>query len=108
LRLIAGAGHLHHRDRPRESRDLLLDCLMEAAGRLLDWEELELKREQAEGLGGDVTVLITEIVGWTAHAARPGDDAWDRVLGEHDAAVRAEIDNNTGTLITMTGDGALA
>ena len=48
LRLIAGAGHLHHRDRPRESRDLLLDFLMEAAGRLLDREELELKREQAE------------------------------------------------------------
>ena len=108
LRLIAGAGHLHHRDRPRESRDLLLDFLMEAAGRLLDREELELKREQAEGLRVDGTVLITDIVGSTAHAARLGDDAWDRLLGEHDAAVRAEIDHHKGTLIKMTGDGALA
>ena len=50
LRLIVGAGHLHHRDRPRESRDLLLDFLMEAAGRLLDQEELQFKR----GAGGGV------------------------------------------------------
>jgi pimeloyl-ACP methyl ester carboxylesterase len=108
LRLIAGAGHLHHRDRPRESRDLLLDFLMEAAGRLLDQDELQLKRGQAEARRIDGTVFITDIVGSTDHAARLGDDAWDRLLGEHDAAVRAEIDHNHGTLIKMTGDGALA
>jgi pimeloyl-ACP methyl ester carboxylesterase len=107
-RRIPGAGHLHHRDRPRESRDLLLDFLMEAAGRLLDREELELKREQAEGLRVDGTVLITDIVGSTAHAARLGDDAWDRLLGEHDTAVHTEIDHHKGILIKMTGDGALA
>ena len=98
---------MYGHDRPRESHDLLLDFLMEAAGRLLDREELELKREQAEGLRVDGTVLITDIVGSTAHAARLGDDAWDRLLGEHDAAVRAEIDHHKGTLIKMTGDGAL-
>ena len=108
LRLIAGAGHLHHRDRPRESRDLLLDFLMEAAGRLLDQDELQLKRGQAEARRIDGTVLITDIVGSTEHAARLGDDAWDRLLGEHDAAVHAEIDHHDGTLIKMTGDGVLA
>ena len=41
---------MYRHDRPGESHDLLLDFLMEAAGRLLDREELELKREQAEGL----------------------------------------------------------
>jgi class 3 adenylate cyclase len=42
------------------------------------------------------------------HAARLGDDAWDRLLGEHDAAVHAEIDHHHGTVIKMTGDGVLA
>ena len=108
LRLIAGAGHMYRHDRPRESHDLLLDFLMEAAGRLLDQEELQLKREQAEARRIDGTVLITDIVGSTEHAARLGDDVWDRLLGEHDAAVHAEIDHHNGTLIKMTGDGALA
>ena len=108
LRLIAGAGHMYRHDRPGESHDLLLDFLMEAAGRLLDREELQLKREQAEARRIEGTVLITDIVGSTEHAARLGDDAWDRILGEHDAAVHAEIDDHNGTLIKMTGDGALA
>jgi pimeloyl-ACP methyl ester carboxylesterase len=108
LRLIVGAGHLHHRDRPRESRDVLLDFLMEAAGQLLDQDELQLKSGQAEARRIDGTVLMTDIVGSTGHAARLGDDAWDRLLGEHDAAVHAEIDDHHGTLIKMTGDGVLA
>ena len=108
LRLIAGAGHLYLHDRPRESHDLLLDFLMEAASRLLDQDELQLKRGQTEARRIDGTVLITDIVGSTQHAARLGDDAWDRLLGEHDAAVRVEIDHYHGTLIKMTGDGVLA
>ena len=108
LRLIAGAGHMYRHDRPKESRDLLLDFLMEAAGRLLDREELQLKREQAEARRIDGTVLITDIVGSTEHAARLGDDAWDRLLGEHDAVVQAEIEHHDGTRIKTTGDGVLA
>lgn len=108
LRLIVGAGHLHHRDRPGESRDVLLDFLMEAAGRLLDQDELQLKHGQEEARRIDGTVLMTDIVGSTDHAARLGDDAWDRLLGEHDAAVHAEIDHHHGTLIKTTGDGVLA
>ena len=99
---------MYHRDRPRESRDLLLDFLMEAAGRLLDQDELQLKRLQAEARRIDGTVLMTDIVGSTERAARLGDDAWDRLLGEHDAVVQAEIDRHHGTLINMTGDGVLA
>ncbi len=108
LRLIVGAGHLHHHDRPRESRDVLLDFLMEAAGRLLDQDELQLKHGQAEARRIDGTVLMTDIVGSTDHAARLGDDAWDRLLGGHDATVHAEIDHHHGILIKMTGDGVLA
>jgi pimeloyl-ACP methyl ester carboxylesterase len=108
LRLIAGAGHMYRHDRPGESHDLLLDFLMEAAGRLLDQDELELKRGPVEARRIDGTVLITDIVGSTEHAARLGDVAWDRLLAEHDAAVHAEIDHHHGTRIKMTGDGVLA
>ena len=108
LRLIAGAGHMYLHDRPRESRDLLLDFLMEVAGRLLDQDELQLTRGQAEARRIDGTILITDIVGSTEHAARLGDDAWDRLLGEHDAVVHAEIEHHDGTRIKMTGDGVLA
>ena len=99
---------MYHHDRPRESRDLLLDFLMEAAGRLLDQDELQLKRGQVEARRIDGTVLISDIVGSTEHAARLGDDAWDRLLGEHDAVVQVEIDHHHGTCIKMTGDGVLA
>ena len=99
---------MYRHDRPRESHDLLLDFLMEAAGRLVDRKELQLKLEQAEARRIDGTVLVTDIVGSTEHAARLGDDAWDRLLGVHDSAVHAEIDHHNGTLIKMTGDGALA
>ena len=81
---------------------------MEAAGRLLDQDELELKRGPVEARRIDGTVLITDIVGSTEHAARLGDVAWDRLLAEHDAAVNAEIDHHHGTRIKMTGDGVLA
>jgi pimeloyl-ACP methyl ester carboxylesterase len=108
LRLIAGAGHMYNRDQPREARDLLLDFLMEAAGRLLDDGDLQLKGGQAEARRLDGTVLITDIVGSTEHAARLGDDAWDQLLGEHDDVVASEIDRHHGTRIKATGDGALA
>ena len=108
LRLIAGAGHMYLHDRPQESRDLLLDFLMEVAGRLLDQDELQLTRGQAEARRIDGTILITDIVGSTEHAARLGDDAWDRLLGEHDAVVHSEIEHHDGTRIKTTGDGVLA
>ena len=49
---------MYHRDQPGASRDVLLDFLMEAAGRLLDQAELHLKRGQAEARHVDGTVLL--------------------------------------------------
>ena len=79
-----------------------------SAGRLVDQYELQLKRGLVEARRIDGTVLISDIVGSTEHAARLGDDAWDRLLGEHDAVVQVEIDHHHGTCIKMTGDGVLA
>ena len=54
------------------------------------------------------TVLFTDIVGSTARAAELGDREWRRLLDEHDAVVREQIDVFRGRLINTTGDGVLA
>jgi class 3 adenylate cyclase len=54
------------------------------------------------------TVLFTDIVGSTERAAELGDREWRRLLDEHDALVRDQVDAFRGRLIKTTGDGALA
>jgi class 3 adenylate cyclase len=54
------------------------------------------------------TVLFTDIVGSTEHAARLGDRRWRDLLGTHDALVRAEVLRFRGGLVKTTGDGGLA
>jgi class 3 adenylate cyclase len=54
------------------------------------------------------TVLYTDIVGSTEHAARLGDLRWRDLLATHDALVRAEVQNYRGRLVKTTGDGVLA
>jgi pimeloyl-ACP methyl ester carboxylesterase len=54
------------------------------------------------------TVLFTDIVGSTDRAAAIGDAAWVTLLGEHHAAIRAELLRFGGQEINTTGDGFLA
>jgi class 3 adenylate cyclase len=54
------------------------------------------------------TVLFTDIVGSTEHAARVGDRRWRDLLATHDAVVRAEVLRFRGGLVKTTGDGVLA
>jgi class 3 adenylate cyclase len=54
------------------------------------------------------TVLFTDIVGSTEHAARLGDRRWRNLLATHDAVVRAEVLRFRGGLVKTTGDGVLA
>jgi class 3 adenylate cyclase/pimeloyl-ACP methyl ester carboxylesterase len=54
------------------------------------------------------TVLFTDIVGSTEHAARLGDRRWTETLDEHDAIVRQELDRHRGRKVNPTGDGMLA
>jgi class 3 adenylate cyclase len=55
-----------------------------------------------------VTVLFTDIVGSTAHAAALGDRAWRQVLDRHDGIAQSAVSACTGRLIKRTGDGILA
>jgi class 3 adenylate cyclase len=54
------------------------------------------------------TVLVTDIVGSTRHAARLGDRAWSELLTRHHAIVRKELDRHRGREIDTAGDGFLA
>jgi class 3 adenylate cyclase/pimeloyl-ACP methyl ester carboxylesterase len=54
------------------------------------------------------TVLFTDIVSSTEHAAALGDDAWTRTLDRHDALVTCEVERHRGREINTTGDGMLA
>jgi pimeloyl-ACP methyl ester carboxylesterase/class 3 adenylate cyclase len=54
------------------------------------------------------TILCTDIVGSTARRASVGDADWSKLIGAHDAGVRAVIRRQQGVEINTTGDGVLA
>ncbi|MDX6451257.1 MAG: hypothetical protein QOH16_1306 [Gaiellaceae bacterium] len=54
------------------------------------------------------TVLFTDIVGSTAHAAEVGDSAWRALLERHNAIVRQELARFRGVEHDTAGDGFFA
>jgi pimeloyl-ACP methyl ester carboxylesterase len=54
------------------------------------------------------TVLFTDIVRSTEHAATLGDKRWRELLEHHDRVVRRELARHRGLAIKTTGDGVLA
>jgi class 3 adenylate cyclase len=54
------------------------------------------------------TVLFTDIVASTEHAARMGDKAWHDLLEQHNSLVRNELQRFRGREINTTGDGFVA
>jgi class 3 adenylate cyclase len=54
------------------------------------------------------TVLFTDIVDSTRSAAEMGDQAWRRLLDNHDQMAKQLVEQHRGSLIKTTGDGILA
>jgi class 3 adenylate cyclase len=54
------------------------------------------------------TVLMTDIVDSTRTVARLGDERWRKLLAEHYADCRVQVDHAGGRLVNTTGDGILA
>jgi class 3 adenylate cyclase len=54
------------------------------------------------------TVLFTDVIGSTQHAARLGDRRWRELLATHDDLVRLELDRFRGRKVKSMGDGILA
>jgi class 3 adenylate cyclase len=55
-----------------------------------------------------LTVMFTDIVDATAHAARLGDSRWRDLLAHHDDLVRTELGRYGGREVKTVGDGFLA
>lgn len=54
------------------------------------------------------TVVFTDIVDSTRHAAAVGDREWRRLMDRHDAVTSALVESHRGHVIKSTGDGLLA
>ena len=54
------------------------------------------------------TVVFTDIVDSTAHAAALGDHRWRELLDAHDALIRDQLARFRGVEVKTTGDGFLA
>lgn len=54
------------------------------------------------------TILFTDIVDSTARAHVLGDEAWGRLLEEHNSLIRQMLDRFRGREVATTGDGLLA
>jgi class 3 adenylate cyclase/alpha-beta hydrolase superfamily lysophospholipase len=54
------------------------------------------------------TILFTDIVGSTEHAAKLGDHRWRELHAAHHALVRRELDRFRGREVDTAGDGFLA
>ena len=54
------------------------------------------------------TVVFTDIVDSTAHAAALGDHRWRELLDSHDALIRDQLAHFRGVEVKTTGDGFLA
>jgi class 3 adenylate cyclase len=54
------------------------------------------------------TVLFSDIVDSTVHAAEMGDRRWRAVLEQHDEITRREVERHRGVLVKRLGDGILA
>jgi class 3 adenylate cyclase len=65
-------------------------------------------RGRAELARALLTVMFTDIVDATAHAAELGDGRWRDLLARHDEAVRKELHRFEGHEVKTVGDGFLA
>jgi pimeloyl-ACP methyl ester carboxylesterase/class 3 adenylate cyclase len=54
------------------------------------------------------TVLFSDIVDSTVHAATLGDRQWRAVLEQHEAVTRREVERHRGLVVNRSGDGLLA
>jgi class 3 adenylate cyclase len=67
----------------------------------------ELRRKEASVERTLATVVFTDIVGSTRRAEELGDAAWQRVLADHDALVRRQLEVWKGREVKTLGDGFL-
>jgi class 3 adenylate cyclase len=102
---IAGAKYIEV-----PGRDHNLFAYSDLAGSIADEIEefLTGARTEAEPDRVLATVMFTDIVDSTRHAAILGDREWRRLLDQHDDIARREIERFRGRAVKSLGDGFLA
>lgn len=75
--------------------------------------DFEAMRTYGKTLGADAertlaSIVITDIVDSTRHAAEMGATRWRDLIAEHNRKVSGAIDRHRGRLVKTTGDGVLA
>jgi class 3 adenylate cyclase len=68
----------------------------------------ELRREEAEFDRVLATVLFTDIVGSTEHAAKVGNARWKELVEHHHERIRGQLARYRGVEIDTAGDGFFA
>jgi len=66
------------------------------------------RRPPADARRALLTVMFTDIVDSTRQAENLGDARWRRLLDEHDAVIRRQLESFGGREVKTTGDGFLA
>lgn len=64
--------------------------------------------EISVGHTGIASIMFTDIVDSTALAAATGDAKWSRIVTDHVAAIKAQVDTHGGNLVKSLGDGTLS
>ena len=80
------------------------DAIIEESGRFLS----EIRDEEASLSRQLATVMFTDIVDSTAHAAAMGDRDWRAARERHDELVRSQLARYRGREVKTMGDGFLA
>ena len=80
------------------------DAIIEESGRFLS----EIRDEEASLSRQLATVMFTDIVDSTAHAAALGDRDWRAARARHDELVRSQLARYRGREVKTMGDGFLA
>ena len=99
-RLVELPGDFHAGSKPSDDDDVI-DAISEFITGAPVQREVDVDRVL-------MTVLFTDIVDSTAHAASMGDKAWSALLEQHDTAAARAVEHHRGVVVKRTGDGLLA
>lgn len=87
-------------------RGLVAGLLTTPAEELNRWvAEQRAEIDEVVGDDGTVTLMFSDIENSTSLNERLGDDAWVRLLDDHDDVVRRAVSRNGGHVVKSQGDG---
>jgi pimeloyl-ACP methyl ester carboxylesterase len=103
---VPGALYLELPGKDHVFTDENAEAIVDAVGRFASADWVDTGSDQSGRWLA--TVLFTDIVGSTEHAARLGDRAWSELLQKFHAMGRVQLERHRGREIDTAGDGLFA